>query len=210
MAETLLLTCGEETPSPLLTCPATASRVDGIDIYALAQADIGAYRGLLVSAHADQRFLVTMQERLERFLRGGGILVICGHLAYPFLPELSPFVPLALRSFEDYRVWRVSEHPVFAGVDTDDLSFRKGVAGFYGRGHNPPPAGARVLQRLSSPDGPPLDYVYRRPGGGRVLVHSGNDLWMYANDETSARRIAPQLLDWIESPAPPDRNREGT
>jgi hypothetical protein len=104
----------------------------------------------------------------------------------------------------------VSEHPVFAGVDTDDLSFRKGVAGFYGRGHNPPPAGARVLQRLSSPDGPPLDYVYHRPDGGRVLMHSGNDLWMYANDETSARRIAPQLLDWIESPALPDRNREGT
>lgn len=208
MATTLLITCGEAVPSPILTHPVTSSRVLGLDIYELKHVALERFAGLLLSTHADQRFLQTTRGKLERFLQGGGTLVFCGHLAYPFLPELTPFVPLTVRSHEDYRVWRVSEHPIFAGVDTEDLTFRKGVAGFYGRGHNPPPAGAQVLQRLSSPEGPPVDYVYCRAGGGRVLVHAGNDIWMYAGDDTSANRIAPQLLDWIEKRGVDDENED--
>lgn len=193
---------------PIRTHPVTSSRILGLDIYDLEYVALEHFAGLLISTHADQRFLQTMRGKLERFLQGGGTLVFCGHLAYPFLPELTPFVPLTVRSHEDYRVWRVSEHSIFAGVDTKDLTFRKGVAGFYGRGHNPPPPGARVLQCLSSPDGPPVDYVYYRAGGGRVLVHAGNDIWMYAGDDTSANRIAPQLLDWIERRGVDDENEE--
>lgn len=208
MATTLLITCGEAVPSPILTHPATSNRVLGRDIYELKHVALERFSGLLISTHADQRFLQTMQGTLERFLQGGGTLVFCGHLAYPFLPEIAPFVPLSVRSHEDYRVWRVSEHPIFAGVDTEDLTFRKGVAGFYGRGHNPPPPGAQVLQRLSSPEGPPVDYVYHRVGGGRVLVHAGNDIWMYTADDTSASRIAPQLLGWIEKRDVVDEEKE--
>lgn len=189
-------------PSPLLTHPCTGPRVQGLDIYAIAEVDLQNYAGLLIPAHADQRFLATLMPKLERFLQAGGTLVICGHIAYPFLPELTPFVPLTVRSFEHYQVWRVKEHPIFDRVDTADLTFRKSVAGFYGRGHNPPPPSAVMLHRLGSPDGAPVDYLYRRSGGGRVLVHSGNDLWMYVADDTSANRIAPQLLDWIESVDP--------
>lgn len=211
MPKTLLLTCGEAAPSPILTQTATSGRILSLDIYDLEDLDQVAlehFSGLLVSTHADQRFLRAMKGKLERFLQHGGTLVFCGHLAYPFLPELAQFIPLAVRSHEDYRVWRVSEHPIFAGVDTEDLTFREGVAGFYGRGHNPPPPGAQVLQCLSSPDGPPVDYTYHRPGGGRVLVHAGNDIWMYAADDTSAGRIAPQLLDWIEKRDVVDEEKE--
>ena len=201
MAKTLLLTCGEDPPPWLLTHPATASRVHGFDIYALEEVELGGYAGLLIPTHADQRFLVTMRDKLDRFLNGGGTVVFCGHRVYPFLLEVGPFVPLCVRSIEDYRVWRVREHPIFVGVDTDDLTFRRGVAGFYGRGHNPPPPHAHVLHRLGNPNGPPVDYLYHRPGGGRVLVHAGNNLWMVdVDDPSSAGRITPQLLDWIESP----------
>lgn len=205
--KTLLLTCGEAMLSPLLTHPCTASRVQGLDIYALQGWNLKDYTGLLIPIHADQRFLMTVRPQLEGFLQNGGTVVICGHIAYPVLSELTPFVPLTRRSVEDYQVRRVSEHPVFAGVTTDDLTFRKDVAGFYGRGHNPAPPHARILHRLGSPDGAPVDYVYDRTDGGRVFVHAGNNLWMYVADSTSAGRVAPQLLDWIESSGDPDETR---
>lgn len=199
MARSLLLTCGEATRNPFFSQPTTCSHLQDLDIYALGETHLDPYAALLIPTHADQRYLATLGEKFKRFLGAGKTLVFCGHLAYPFLPELKPFVPLTVQSFEDYRVCRVHEHPIFAGVDTDDLTFRRGVAGFYGRGHNPPPADALVLNRLGSSAGPPVDYVYQRSGGGRVLVHAGNDLWMYAADQTSARRVAPQLLEWIAS-----------
>lgn len=195
-------------PSALLTHPRTGLRVQGIDMYALADVDLRNYKGLLIPIHADQRFLLSLRSTLEAFLQTGAKLIVCGHVAYPFLPELAPFVPLTKRSSEDYRVWRVQDHAIFAGVETADLTFRKGVAGFYGRGHNPPPPRARVLHCLGAADGTPVDYLYDRPGGGQVLVHAGNDLWMYVADDTSANRIAPQLLDWIELTAPSGEARE--
>lgn len=189
-------------PSPLLAHPHTGARVQGLDMYALGEVDLTNYRGLLIPIHADQRFLLSLRSKLEAFLQSGAKLIVCGHVAYPFLPKLASFVPLMKRSSEDYRVWRVQEHAIFAGVETADLTFRKGVAGFYGRGHNPPPPQARVLHCLGAPDGAPVDYLYDGPDGGEVLVHAGNDLWMYVADNTSANRIAPQLLDWIESVEP--------
>lgn len=198
-ANIVLLTCGEQPPSRLLVQPATATRVAGLDIYALEHADLDDCAGLLIPIHADQRFLATMREKLERFLARDGTMVICGHLVYPFLPELSAFVPLTVRSVDDYRVWRDAWHPIFDGVAVDDLTFRKGVAGFYGRGHNPPPPDAEIVHRLGGARGAPVDYVYRRAGGGRVFMHAGNNLWAFSLDDedNSAARIEPQLLDWI-------------
>ena len=197
----VLLTCAEALPSALLTNPLTAARVRGVDVYALTREILDGCQGLLVSAHVDQRFLCTMKPELERFVDRGGTVVACGHVAYPFLTELEPFVPLAAPSLSSYTVWRVREHEIFAGVRTDELTFRRGVAGFYGRGHNPPPAGALILHRLGGADGPPVDWLVERPGGGRVFVHAGNDLWVDVGEPTSAARIAPQLLTWIERPS---------
>jgi len=42
----------------------------------------------------------------------------------------------------------------------------------------------------------PCDWVYERPSGGRIFMHAGNDLWMYAGSPCSAARIVPQLCRW--------------
>lgn len=165
-------------------------------VYDLPYTDLGRYGALLVPAHIDQRAFAACAAQVAGFLDGGGIVVFNGHIAYPFLPELTPFVPVPGYSFDLLRVQRVAEHPVFAGVEVADLTFRRGVAGFYGRGHNPPPAGATVLHRLSGGN-VPLDWLWQRPAGGTLLMHGGNNMWMYADDATSAARIAPQLLAWL-------------
>lgn len=165
-------------------------------VYDLPGLDLTRYGAILVSAHTDQRAFAACGPQIIAFLDAGGLLVFNGHMAYPFLPEFEPFVPLPGFGLNLLQIQRTAAHPVFDGVDPHDLTFRRGVAGFYGRGHNPPPPGAVVLHRLSGGDAP-LDWVWERPAGGTVFMHGGNNLWMYADDPTSAARIAPQLMAWV-------------
>lgn len=169
--------------------------LDQIDHYALADVELSRYRALLVPAHLDQRFFGTLTQKVTGFLDGGGTLVFNGHVAWPMLPEFRPFEVLPRVTLETLEVHRLAGHPVFEGVDPRDLTFRRGVAGFYARGHNPPPAGAVALNGLG-PERAPCDWVYARPDGGRILMHAGNDLWMYAGASDSSARIVPQLCRW--------------
>ncbi|WP_428696303.1 hypothetical protein [Stappia sp.] len=169
--------------------------IDEIEHYALETADLSAYRALLVPAHLDQRFFGTLAGRISAFLDGGGTLVFNGHVAWPMLPEFAPFEVLPQVTLETLEVHRITDHPVFEGVDPRELTYRRGVAGFYARGHNPPPEGAIALNGLG-PERVPCDWLYHRPAGGRILMHAGNDLWMYAGAADTTARIVPQLCRW--------------
>ncbi len=201
MIETLLLDC-EQTEGGqaiLLRRPDLGTRVDAIAMQELDRVDLGRYRGLLIGLHADQILLQARRAQLEGFLAGGGTIVFCGHVAHPFLAELRQFEPMAGYRLDDLRVTLERPHPVWAGVDAEHLTFRRGVAGFYGRGHNPPPPGAAVINTLG-PQRRPVDFVCRPAAGGTLLVHAGADLWGYLEADSSASRMGPQLLDWIAAP----------
>src|SRR5581483_10255450 len=90
------------------------------------------------------------------YLDRGGVVVFGGHLHRDWLPGASLFVPLASRSLDGYRVVEVADHPIFRGMGTE-LTFRRGVAGFFARGHHPVPPGAEVLTRLFG--GEPATYL---------------------------------------------------
>jgi hypothetical protein len=150
---------------------------------------------LIVPMHADQRLFARQGAWLARFFAGGGTLVFNGLLAHPFRPELGRFRPIEAPRLADLAVAVAADHPLFAGVRAEDLTFRRGVAGFYGRGANPPPPGARVLATLGAGK-VPVDWLWHPPEGGRLLMHAGNDLWMQAGDATSAARLLPNLLGW--------------
>lgn len=152
---------------------------------------------ILIEAHIDQRALMAWRQELEEHLSAGGLIVFNGHLAYPLFNGLELFRVATGRGRDDLVLERVHEHPIFADVDCEHLSFRRGVAGFYARGGNPPPQGAKVIHRLKK-DGTPVDWIWQRPQGGVILMHSGNNMWMYQNDATSASRITPQLLTWMQ------------
>lgn len=175
-------------------------RAESVPLYTLHTLDLSRYRALLVPSHVDQRYLLSAREQLESYLLAGGIIVFNGHVAYPFLRWLTPFVPVGVAGVAGLRVHRCASHPIFDGVDPAHLTFRRGVAGFYARGGNPPAAGARVLNTLG-PDAQAIDWALALPEGGRLLVHSGNDLWMYAGGTDSAARIVPQLFDWLNGDA---------
>lgn len=201
MAKALYVLWYAEKAPAFLRRPAASGRVDAVDQYRLRDTAIGDYAALLVSMHLDQRHFAGLAPLLAAYLGEGGTVVFNGHLAYPWLPALRPFVPVVQDGLDALRVHRLADHPVLDGVAEDDLTFRQGVAGFYGRGHNPPPPGALPLTGVGR-ERVPVDWEWRPPGGGRILMHAGSDLWMYDDDPTTAARITPQLIDWCLGDAP--------
>ncbi len=171
-------------------------RAESVPLYTLHTLNLSRYRALLVPSNADQRYLLSAREQLENYLLSGGTVVFNGHVAYSFLQWLTPFVPGEPDGLAGLRIHTSAPHPIFDGVDPEHLTFRRGVAGFYARGTNPPASGAQVLNTLGR-HALAVDWLMAFPGGGRLLVHSGNDLWMYAGSADSTGRLLPQLFDWL-------------
>ncbi|POF28046.1 hypothetical protein [Roseibium marinum] len=144
---------------------------------AFGSRDLSVYDGIVLTMHSDQKHLQSVSSRLETFLEGGGSIVFNGHIAHPFLPGISPFRPIAQEGLESLRIHIEEGHSVFEGLTTDDLTFQRGVAGFYSRGTNPPPEGAEVLTTLGV-DRVPVDWI-AHIGKGRLFVHTGNDLFSF-------------------------------
>ncbi len=196
----LVLTTGfeEGAAARLARMPGMAGLVTGLDQYALEGPSLDHVRTLVVGMHCDQRRLADRAGMIADFLARGGRVVASGHHAYPFLPGVGAFRPLVQPTLADLMVHRLADHPVWAGVEGKDLSFRRGVAGFYGRGWHEPPDDACVVNGIG-PDRLPLDFVYR-VGAGAVLFHGGNDLIGYGGAGDTSGRILPQLLDWMSAP----------
>lgn len=175
--------------------PPLAGRLERLDQYDLPEADLDRYTGMVVSSQADQEFLFGHAGRIRAFLDTGRVLVFSGHLCTPWLPGARPFQAKEIDGPEDYHVAEVRDHPVFEGVRVEDLTYQEGVAGFFARGHHPPPPGAEVLVRLRG--GEPVVYVDEVTTGGTMLVHSGNDLIGFGGRDSTAARIPRQIVDWI-------------
>ncbi|MBI1285489.1 MAG: hypothetical protein GC183_14330 [Thiobacillus sp.] len=173
--------------------PAIVERAMVADQYSLNQSLLDRHSAVVLTMHNDQRHLAAHQSMLENYVRDGGTLVVQGQIAMPFLSFLKPYIPLCRPRMDQLIVRRRQAHPVFDGFNPESLNIRKGVRGFYGRGHNPPPPDADVLQTIA--DDIPLDW-FLTWGKGRVLMHSGNDIWGTYADATENRRFALQLINW--------------
>jgi hypothetical protein len=159
--------------------------VDRIDCYAIGSLDLTQYAALIITPTIDQEHLARQQRVIRDYLDGGGVVVFGGHLHRDWLPGASAFVPLTNRTLDGYRVVEVADHPIFRGMGTE-LTFRRGVAGFFARGHHPLPAGAEVLTRLFG--GEPATYLDRTSTAGTIIVQATSDLLSYCGEA---------LLDWV-------------
>lgn len=181
----------EEFAGPIARGTVLPMRQDRIDDAALEAAG-----GLIVSTSVDQIDLLDRRDALARFLAKGGRIAFNGHVLRPFVDGLRPFVPLPRPGRAEYALTELARHPVFADIDVGRLVTRKGVAGFYGRGHNPPPEGALWITGIGS-ERLPVDWEWPMPGGGGIFVHAGNDLWGSGGDDPATHRLfAERLAAW--------------
>lgn len=168
-----------------------------VDLYAFGETDLSPYKCLVITGFADQDYLVEKRDLIRRFADEGKVLVFCGNLVTDWLPGGQPFVPKEIRKFSDYNVRNVSDHPIFYGVKEEHMTLKRGVAGFFARGHHPLPQGAEVLLTLE--EGEPITYIDRNSTNGTILVHVGFDLfgYMQTDEKNTAGRISAQLRDWV-------------
>lgn len=167
-----------------------------IDQYDLAQTKLDDYHCLAISRYVDQEFLMTQKEKIKEFLNQKKIVTFCGHIFCDWLPGTSHFIPKEITNFLDYTVSIAKPHPIFEGVLPDDMTFSKGVAGFFAKGHHPVPEGAEVL--LTLPDQEPITYIDRHSTKGTIFVHGGKDLFINKNQNNSTNRISDQLIQWVQ------------
>jgi hypothetical protein len=157
---------------------------------------IAAARGIITTMHLDQVGFAMRREALAAFFRRGGRLFFSGHVLKPFVDGLEVYRPSLSRKLADFQLCRLNPHPVFGDLDPAAMVTRKGVAGFYGRGHNPLPKGARALTGLGTLK-QPIDWEWALPGGGLMFSHAGNDLWSQAPEESDgAEAFAARIVGW--------------
>ncbi|HEY2495295.1 MAG TPA: phosphate starvation-inducible protein PhoH [Paenibacillus sp.] len=166
-----------------------------LDLYDLPEFDLSSYCCLVIDSYVDQELLYRERERIWKFLNQGKVLIFSGHLFLPWLPGASIFVPKQIHNHRDYEVSIAQPHPIFDSVKPGDMTYTKGVSGFFARGHHPLPPHAEVL--LTLPGGEPITYIDRHSTEGTILVHSGNNLFAYRNPSSTVGRIGSQLQNWI-------------
>jgi hypothetical protein len=163
----------------------------------LADGDLLNARGLITTTYLDQIDFLERRDPVRRFLERGGRIVFNGHIVRPFIDGMLPFVPLASRRRIDLELVRLAPHPVFADVPIATHQAQMGVSGFYGRGHNPPLAGAIHLTGIG-PERLPVDWEWLLPQGGGLFVHAGNDLWHVSDDQAVNDLMAERLVAWAK------------
>lgn len=189
--------------------------ITAVDVYDLddkqGRARILGASGLIVSGNTDHLLLARHREALTDFVRKGGRVLVNGHVTVAFIEGLARWSKVDYRNAADVRPHGVSSHPVWQGVDYQDLHYRTGVpgihsyadlerlgvAGFYGRGyHVNLPESAQVVTGIGALS-LPLDYSYPL-GAGEVLVHGGLDLEGFCDERYSSRSMGPNLVAWLE------------
>lgn len=169
-----------------------------VDQYAFAPDDLVGVDGLLLSQHLDETHLSEERSRLQDFVAGGGVVSLNGPVATPFLDPPGAYHALPTQAARDWVLEICDPHPITRGVTAEDLTARKGVIGFWARGSFDAPSDAVVLTRFAASQ-KPADWLWISPEGGALLVHPGNDIWGYAGDDSSARPLFAQFLDWVRA-----------
>lgn len=169
-----------------------AMPVTVIDLDDLPGANLDPFAGLILSGRADQRLLTRLSDRLRTFLDDGAVVAFSGQLTGDWLPGATPFQRTTPDSdANDGRPPQLLSDALFAGVSPPDL----GPAFLYRHGWHRPPDDAEVVARRA--DGTAGAYVDRTSTGGTILLHGGANLLATATADTSAARIAPQLVAWV-------------
>ena len=184
----------------------TDSYISVIDEYELESADLSKYNVLMITYFVDQEYLYKHKHIIENFLNDGKVVMFCGHLFRPWLPGCSLFMPKKINGYKDYYVQTVPGTPIFDGVETEDMVFNEGVAGFFARGYYYVPEKAEVC--LTFTDGKVISYIDRHTTNGTIIVHAGRSLLGFKNSKNTTKKISEQTLALLSKEVCGGKNNE--
>ncbi|MCQ6563356.1 phosphate starvation-inducible protein PhoH [Paenibacillus mendelii] len=195
-ADYLLLDSGAAFSGTSVHSGQADSMTKVLDQYDLVSYDLenANHKILVIDEFIDQELMVEQKDKIKAFLDRGNIVFFAGHLFREWIPGASMFVPKTVTSYLDYVV-TILDHPIFDGVKSEDITYNRGVAGFFSRGHHPMPEGAEVLLEL--PGGVPITYIDRTSTRGTILLHAGRNLLKSRETGNSSGRIREQLYKWL-------------
>ena len=164
--------------------------VNQYDKYSLKQVS-----GVIIGMSLDLYELQKRKHEFEEFLQDGGRMFYSGHAAISFLSFLSVYEPINNIKLEDFFISKNSEHIIYKDLDIKYFEKSKGVAGFYSRGCNPPPKGAKIITSIKQ-GSVPCDWEFSFCKG-RFYAHSGNDLYTCSGDEAINKKVFNNILEFL-------------
>lgn len=168
-----------------------------IDQYEIGTADLSDFNVLVVTDFIDQEYLYKQKHVIENFLNEGKIVIANTHIFRPWLPGVGLFMPKEIKKHSDYLMEVAHDNTFYKGVDMKELTYRKGVSGFYARGSHPV-VNKESEVMLQFTDGTPIVFIDRTATKGTVIAGSCRDFLTYATGENSTQLIAPQFLAWLD------------
>lgn len=161
----------------------------------LTRADFEGARGLITTSHLDQLGFLAWSDAASALLERGGRWFFNGHFLRELVPGLKIYQPIVRAKRADLVLTRLHAHPIYEGIEQSSFEENKGVAGFYGRGHNPLPAGAVAINGVG-PQQFPIDWEWTLPGGGKLFSHAGNDVGGMGGPNKTHEVVAPRIIAW--------------
>lgn len=150
---------------------------------------------IIIPMQSDEVMLGRKSAWLQGIWDQGGAFLANDVIAQPYLPFLSPFVPVPQPSLKDFEVARLMPHPAFDPLPADYYVFG-GMLGVYGVGHNPPPAGAITVNTVGQ-GAFAIDWFLDGPKGALFFCHGGPDISSFHSDPEHRPNLTHRLIDWI-------------
>lgn len=180
-----------------------------IDMYDLVNTDLTPYKAMIISGLVDQDFLAEEQEIITNFLNDGKLLCFFGNLISSWIPGQKPYEVQEIRWHGDYDLTIENNHPIFEGVNVDEMTSKMGVKGIFARGSHPAPEHAEIVVTL--PGDKTVTFIDRQSTNGTIFMHSGSTFFhttgMNPQQGLSTERIPAQMMAWAEAECEALKNR---
>ncbi len=170
--------------------------IETVSQYELENLNLEKYQAIIFSMYIDQHLLCSLENKLKSFLKKDKKILFNGHIIKPFFKELEPFIPTPRPTLEEFKIVQLKKHPIYKDINIDTLNARKGVAGFFSRGTNPPPKEAKQFMAIKFAE-VIVDWEYE-VNEGILYVHSGNDLWTCMEKEEGNILLFRNIINWIK------------
>lgn len=176
-----------------------------VDIYEDMEAiELEKYCAIVLPAMVDEIYLHRFVNKIRAYLDNGGVVISFMQNYTGILPNNTGYVAssVPIKDRDVHFAQGESSEYIFDGIREYDVNVRRGVKGFFNRGYfelDRFPQGQKPEVLLEDNQGKCVAYIDRTSTNGIILAAAATDLLGFGLfDNTTARRMGPNLLGWLE------------